>query len=55
MRQLRVPEECPWEVADLVLQCMHEVPTQRPTARELVERLTQLQQQQPPPQPLQQQ
>ena len=41
-RPLRVPEDCPQEVADLCEQCMAEDPTARPSARELVERLTAL-------------
>ncbi len=42
MRPVRVPEECPQQMADLCSQCMSENPSDRPTAGELVERLTEL-------------
>lgn len=41
-RPLRVPEDCPAEVADLYERCTAEDPAQRPTAREVVEQLTRL-------------
>jgi hypothetical protein len=41
-RPLRVPEDCPQEVADLYEHCIAEGPADRPSARELVERLTPL-------------
>lgn len=43
LRALCVPEECPQEVADLFLECIDEEPASRPTAKELVQRLTELQ------------
>ena len=43
MRELRVPAECPQPVADLVAACLSEDPAQRPTAHDLVRRLTDLQ------------
>jgi serine/threonine protein kinase len=42
MRDLRVPEECPQAVADLVAACLQEEAAARPTARLLLERLTAL-------------
>ena len=35
----RVPEECPREVADVITSCLDENPTNRPTARQIVDRL----------------
>lgn len=43
LRELRVPEECPQAVADLIAACLSEDAAQRPSARELVKRLTELQ------------
>lgn len=43
LRELRVPQECPQAVADLCWQCTEEEPSSRPSAWELVERLTALQ------------
>jgi hypothetical protein len=40
MEPLRVPQDCPQEIADLYLQCTVADPAARPTAREVVERLT---------------
>ncbi|KAL4421859.1 hypothetical protein ABPG77_001341 [Micractinium sp. CCAP 211/92] len=37
-----VPEQCPQGVVDLILRCMGEDPTQRPTAAQLVEELSSL-------------
>ncbi len=37
--QARVPEECPQEVADLMLRCLDPDAAKRPTAKELVDRL----------------
>ncbi|KAA6423450.1 MAG: cytochrome P450 [Trebouxia sp. A1-2] len=42
LRPLRVPEECPQATADVVEQCLHEDPNVRPSAREIVERLSQI-------------
>ena len=42
MRPLRVPEEAPQEVADLVQACLSEDPEDRPTATELVHCLSKL-------------
>ncbi|GAB4820308.1 hypothetical protein N2152v2_007354 [Parachlorella kessleri] len=42
MRDLRVPEECPAEVADLYRRCTAPEPASRPTAREVVGVLQQL-------------
>ena len=35
----RVPEECPQEVADVIASCLDENPTNRPTARQIVDKL----------------
>lgn len=35
----RVPEECPQEVADVIASCLDENPTNRPTARQIVDQL----------------
>lgn len=43
MRELHVPQECPLEVSQLVQACMAEDPSQRPTARELVQLLSEMQ------------
>lgn len=43
MREPQVPLECPLEVAQLMAACLQEDPTARPTARQIVELLTQLQ------------
>lgn len=40
LRSLHVPEECPESVADLVAACLSEDPQLRPSARQLVERLS---------------
>ncbi|PSC68117.1 serine threonine-kinase [Micractinium conductrix] len=40
-RSLRVPQDCPAEVADLVAECTSPDPSRRPSAKELVERLMQ--------------
>ncbi len=42
LRLLRVPEECPQEVADLFEECTRPDPAGRPTAGDLVRRLTAL-------------
>ena len=42
VRDDRVPEECPQATADVVEQCLHEDPNVRPSAREIVERLSQI-------------
>ncbi|DBB18025.1 hypothetical protein WJX82_008169 [Trebouxia sp. C0006] len=42
LRPLRVPEECPQATADVVEQCLHEDSNVRPSAREIVERLSQI-------------
>ena len=34
MRDLKVPQECPAEVNDLINQCLSEDPVNRPSARE---------------------
>jgi serine/threonine protein kinase len=39
MRALRVPEECPPEVAELYRRCVEEEPQARPTAAEVVQAL----------------
>ncbi|PRW57729.1 Serine threonine- kinase CTR1 [Chlorella sorokiniana] len=39
LRLPRVPEECPQAASDLLLQCLHQDPAQRPTALELMQRL----------------
>lgn len=41
-RELRVPEEAPQGVVDLYMACTDEDAAERPTAREVVERLQQL-------------
>ena len=38
----RVPEECPQATADVVEQCLHEDADVRPSAREIVDKLSQL-------------
>ncbi|EFN57123.1 hypothetical protein CHLNCDRAFT_21563, partial [Chlorella variabilis] len=43
MREPRVPQECPQQVADLIQECLQEEAAARPTVRQVVERLTQLQ------------
>ena len=43
LRDVRVPEECPQAIADLVARCLAEAPEQRPSARTLVELLARLQ------------
>ncbi len=35
----RVPEECPQEVADVIASCLDENPSNRPTARQIVDQL----------------
>ena len=35
----RVPEECPQEVANVIASCLDENPTNRPTARQVVDQL----------------
>ncbi|KAL3148045.1 protein kinase activity protein [Trebouxia sp. C0009 RCD-2024] len=42
LRPLRVPEECPQATADVVEQCLHEDADVRPSAREIVDKLSQL-------------
>ncbi|KAL0034790.1 hypothetical protein WJX77_007383 [Trebouxia sp. C0004] len=42
LRPLRIPEECPQATADVVEQCLHEDSNVRPSAREIVERLSQI-------------
>ncbi len=37
--QCRVPEECPQWVADLISECMSEAPDERPTSREIYQKL----------------
>ena len=32
LRDVRVPQEAPQSIADLIVQCSHEDPTKRPTA-----------------------
>jgi serine/threonine protein kinase len=39
LRAPRVPEECPQEVADLMMECLRLEPSQRPTASQVVQRL----------------
>ena len=39
---IRVPEECPQATADVVEQCLHEDADVRPSAREIVDKLSQL-------------
>ncbi|KAL4452700.1 hypothetical protein ABPG75_008362 [Micractinium tetrahymenae] len=39
LRAPRVPEECPQEVADLMMECMRLDPSQRPTAQQVMQRL----------------
>eukprot|EP00887_Chlorella_sp_A99_P005875 scaffold1.g5875.t1 len=41
LRDVRVPEECPKEVRDLILVCLEPDPGERPTAVQLVDRLQQ--------------
>ncbi|PRW33966.1 serine threonine- kinase receptor R831 [Chlorella sorokiniana] len=43
MRMPRVPEECPQEASDLMVQCMSLDPEQRPTAQQVMQRLAALQ------------
>ncbi|PSC72792.1 Serine threonine-kinase CTR1 [Micractinium conductrix] len=43
MRESRVPQECPQAVAQLMTECLQENPMLRPSAAQLVERLTLLQ------------
>lgn len=38
----RVPEECPQATADVVEQCLHEDADVRPSARDIVDKLSQL-------------
>lgn len=35
----RVPEECPQEVADVIATCLGENPSNRPSARDIVDQL----------------
>lgn len=35
----RVPEECPQEVADVIASCLDENPSNRPSARDIVDQL----------------
>lgn len=35
----RVPEECPQEVADVIAMCLDENPSNRPSARDIVDQL----------------
>ena len=42
LRPLRVPQECPQAMADLVEKCLSPDPGARPAAREIVERLNSL-------------
>ncbi|KAL4437440.1 hypothetical protein ABPG75_004579 [Micractinium tetrahymenae] len=42
LRDLRVPEECPAEVRDLILECLETRPSRRPSARDIVQRLAAL-------------
>lgn len=44
----RVPEECPAEVRQLMLECLETRPSRRPTALQIVERLKQAPAQPPP-------
>ncbi|KAL6767054.1 hypothetical protein ACKKBG_A38395 [Auxenochlorella protothecoides x Auxenochlorella symbiontica] len=39
MREVRVPEECPLDIAELIKACWRSDPAARPTASELLERL----------------
>jgi hypothetical protein len=39
LRDIRVPEECPAEVRELVLECLETRPSMRPSALQIVERL----------------
>lgn len=39
LRPVRVPEECPQQVADVIASCLDENPTNRPTARQVVDQL----------------
>lgn len=39
LRAPRVPQECPQEVADLMMECMRLEPGQRPTAQQVMQRL----------------
>lgn len=39
LRPVKVPEECPQEVADVIASCLDENPTNRPTARQIVDKL----------------
>ncbi len=39
LRDVRVPEEAPPEVRDLILECLETCPAARPTAQQIVERL----------------
>ncbi|DBA87527.1 hypothetical protein WJX77_000324 [Trebouxia sp. C0004] len=39
LRPVKVPEECPQEVADVIASCLDENPTNRPTARQIVDQL----------------
>jgi hypothetical protein len=45
---LRVPQDCPQAVADLCKECSAKDPAQRPTSKELIERLTAATNQAPP-------
>jgi serine/threonine protein kinase len=40
LRMPRVPEECPQEVSDLIMQCLSEEPCERPTAAQLLKTLS---------------
>lgn len=35
----RVPEECPQEVADVIANCLDENPSNRPSARDIIDQL----------------
>ena len=39
MRNLKVPQECPAEINDLINSCLAEDPTDRPSAREAYDKL----------------
>ncbi len=39
LRAPRVPEECPQDVADLMMECMRLDPSERPTAQQVMHRL----------------